>query len=66
MVVRKFRDDEKIERMTHCPKCDAGCKRLCDINPLSDETFFVSPFTYFEGWGKNVKICGYCRYREEY
>ena len=71
-MIRKFsKNEKKIEPMTRCPKCDIGSKRLCDTNPLSNETFFTSSFVYFEfpdevtGKMKQTKTCSNCGYNEE-
>ena len=61
-MIRKFNPNAKPLAFTHCPKCDYGSKRLCDINPLSDETFFVSPFTRFEDIDKTWETCRNCGY----
>jgi hypothetical protein len=65
-MIRKFDPNAEPLSFTHCPKCDAGSKRLCDTNPLSNETFFASPFTHFENGNEGTKICGECGYEEKY
>ena len=65
-MIRKFSNNEKPLKYSHCPKCDAGPKRLCDINSLTSDTTMVSPFMVLvsqdEKGNFEEKSCTECGY----
>ena len=65
-MLRKFSNNEKPLKFDHCPKCDAADKRLCDINCLTSNTTFVSPFIQLESQDEKGsfidKWCEECGY----